>query len=142
MGLYELEFKYIPFLLDQCARGEVDATCLVDVEKFRKLLENEGIEVTWKWEYFSVTRKKVGETLMIIYTLPRPIRPPHAKYSAIMTTKKGIEYFLLESDYENGKPVWYLCTQNLEKRFSFGKVPDCRTIQEFVELLLTTENSR
>ncbi len=142
MGLYELEFRFIPYLLEQCAKGKLDATCLIDVEKIRKLLEEDGIAATWKWEYFSIHRKKVGETLLIIYSLPRPIRPPHAKYSAIMTTERGIEYYLLELDYQNRKPVWYLCTQSLEKHFNYGKVQDCRTIQEFVDLLLATENNR
>ena len=135
LSLYEFEYRLLPYLVHQCSQREIHPLGLADKESMQSFVDSNFDRVTWNWEDYRSTVKKINESVVILFWFPEPDMAPLAKFAATVVSSKGLTYYTLEIDEYENKTTWYLCSQNTESHLNLGQVNECKTMEDFISLL-------
>ena len=136
MSLYEFEFRLLPFLMNEVSKGSIPALGVVNKLSLMAFVEGNCDEITWKWPDFRCEGRTVDGTQLLLYWFPEPEEAPLARFAAGVLSKRRVNYYTLEIDDYGGRTSWHLCAQDTETHATFGVVEECKTMEEFIALLM------
>lgn len=113
---YELQYYYIPQLVDAVNEGYLPSTALHMVKEWDRWM-------TYRWEEgFYVDRLEVGnDHTVVFYNFPEPENVPEALYGAVLinnVTGKAA-YYTLEAGY---KGSWMLGSKTTKSHRTYGSL--------------------
>lgn len=129
MGLYEFEFRFLPYMLNESLQGKIRKDLLASKNFLKECVQRNVPLCEWDWEQFDIQVIDVhGAEPIIVYHFPEPDMPPLARFAAIVSST----YFTLEKGEKNAE--WWFCSQDTVHH-NMGNVAECRNAEEFVTLL-------
>lgn len=149
MSLYGLEYKFIPFLVEQYQQEKVPIEALLDTNYMKEWLLSSGYtDFEFDFKDFNCKLETVDDNhAIVLYTFPRPYRTPLAKYGVVLLQKfnKGhVSYYTLErSDNIINKTrniKWVLGSMSTKSHGNFGYVPEYQDIEDFKNMILVYDN--
>ena len=135
MDLYEFEFKFMPFLIEECSSRKLDPRSLVEKDFIKMTVEQNTETVAWNWDDFEIKVEDTGDIPVIIYRFPEPDAAPLARFGAVVVNHDGLAYYTLEFENYSNKVSWHFCTMNHGEHRNLGKVHECTTTEEFAALI-------
>jgi len=133
---YELEYRFIPSLVDAFNKRDIPVQALVDIDWWEHALKEMGNE-SFEFSFSDIKaepRILAKDTKAILYTFPEAEMSPLAKYGALLFDAEGkARYITFEKDID--PIVWYLGGQEGKIHNNYGSSQDCPTIEEFASLL-------
>lgn len=135
MKQYELEFSFIPRIVNLCNEQQIDPQVLLNLEFWKRFLENNNIEIEFSWDEFKVEFQPVDEERAVIfYTFPEPKESPEAKYGAIIVNRNEqvFRYFTFEKE-EN---KWMIGEMTAEHHKVYGFFEENAGIADFLQEIL------
>ena len=135
MGLYEFEYRLLPYLVDQCSKRQIHPLNIADKNYIIGLVEGNCDKVAWNWDDFKATVRKIDDNVLLLYWFPEPAMTPLARFAVAVVSKDGLAYYTLEFDEYKGNNTWYLCLQDTSTHHNLGQVDECRTMEEFISLI-------
>ena len=145
MRLYELEYGYIPQLVEWYRTEQIPVEALLDLNWMKYQ------DFEFNFNDFSCKPAVIDDNhIMVLYTFPEPYMTPLAKYGAILLQKfhkSNARYYTLErSDdivYNTGKINWVLGSMGADgRRANLGHVEECQTVDDFKVLIAKKVNKR
>ncbi len=143
LSLYELEYKFIPQLLESYKAGDLSLKELLDLNFIKEcLLATYCSDFEFDFNDFSCKWIRIDATHgIVIYTFPEPYRSPLAKYGAILMhryQRANAAYYTLERSDDILVPEkidWVLGSISLDGHGNYGFVKECDTADEFAILI-------
>lgn len=133
---YELEYRFIPGLVDAFNQGNIPVQALLDVPWWEQVLREMGNE-PFGFIFSDIkaeVRTLAKGTTAILYCFPEADESPLAKYGAILLNGKAEpRYYTFETDDDPN--LWFLCGQDVGRHLNYGSTQDCPTLDDFVSLL-------
>lgn len=136
MRKYELEYRFIPSLVDAYNKGDIPVQALIDIAWWENVLKEMGNE-SFEFLFSDIKAEPkilAKDTKAILYTFPEADMSPLAKYGALLLNAEGkAKYITFEKDID--PKVWFLGGQVGDRHDNYGDTQDCPTIEDFVALL-------
>ena len=143
MTAYEFQFRWIPSMLFEWEKGNVDDTQLTDITAWQLNLGNMFIShYEWDWSAISAqVYSQPGNIDIIVYRMPEPSKAPLCKYVAAVLDRKQhtVRYYTLELTYslddkDDGKKKWMFCgVSSSLSHLNFGPFNGKATEQDFLK---------
>lgn len=140
LGLYYLEFQYIPTFLGPYERGGHTDAMFLNIgnwEKIFKTMFKDQYKV--EWSKLHVTKSSLNGKEYIVYTFPEPRQMPEAKYGMVVLdpVKQKASYYTMESSLGGD---WVLGSYaSGGTRFNMGFLGKNATIKEFTNRIVQME---
>lgn len=136
MRKYDLEYRFVPSLVDAYNKGELPGQALVDISWWEHVLKDMGNN-SFEFNFSDIKvdpRILAKDTKAILYTFPEADISPLAKYGILLLDNKDkARYITFEKDLD--PKVWFLGGQVGEVHSNYGSTEDCPTIEDFVSLI-------
>ena len=156
MTAYGFQFRWIPSMLFEWQKGNVDDAELTDITAWQLNLGSMFIShYDWDWSAISAQKYSQSDNIdIIIYRMPEPDSMPLCRYvaAALDHNQHMVRYFTLEltngiSENESDKKRWMFCgVSNNLSHLNFGPFYGNATEQGFLECvkkkLSKTENAK
>ena len=143
MTAYEFQFRWLPSMLFEWEKGNVDDVQLTDITAWQLNLGSMFIShYEWDWSAISAQVYSQPNNIdIIVYRMPEPDRMPLCRYvaAALDRSQHTVHYFTLEltngiEDKVSDKKQWMFC--GVSSNFShlnYGPFNGKATEQEFVK---------
>lgn len=146
VSLYELEYEFIPFLVELYQYGEIPVEALLDKNHMKEWLLSSGYtDFEFDFNDFYCDWKTIDDNhAIVLYTFPKSYRTPLAKYGAVLMQKfhkDNASYYTLErsDDIVNmtEKINWVLGSMSTKSHGNFGYVPEYQDIEDFKNMIIS-----
>ena len=135
MDLYEFEYHFLPYLVNECSQRKLDPRALADKNFIKETVEANSENVPWNWDDFQINVCDIGDSPVLMYKFPEPDMTPLARFAAITVDNQGANYYTLEYNNYKNKVSWYFCMTNEKGRTNLGQVDECATIEDFARFI-------
>ncbi len=141
MSTYGFQFRWIPSMLFEWQKGNVEDEMLTDITEWQLDLGEYFIS-HYEWDWSAVSSQvyhQSNDIDIIVYRMPEPQTPPLCQYAAAVIDRKKhtVQYFTLELSYDlsgmsSTKP-WMFCGVGSEMtHFNYGWFEGPVTEQHFI----------
>lgn len=135
MDLYEFEYHFLPYLVNECSQRKLDPRALANKNFIKETVEANSGHVPWNWDDFQINLCDIGDNPVLMYKFPEPDMTPLARFAAIAFNNQKANYYTLEYNNYQNNVSWFLCMTNENGHANSGQVEECTTIDEFARLI-------
>lgn len=133
--IYDMEYYFLPSMIDAVTDGKLNPDALSDEEWLRHNIQEKcPPQYAREWEAFRIERKQnLGDYRLIVYAFPKPIEIPEAIYGAVLLNMKTrqSDFYTLEYSFEHR---WVLGGMSGSKHANYGNIdsPDLNKFLDWV----------
>ncbi len=131
--IYEMEYYFLPSMIDAVTDGKLNQNALSDESWLRHNIQEKcPSQYAREWETFRIERmQNFGEYRLIVYEFPKPIEIPEAIYGAVLlnTQTNQSNFYTLEYSFEHR---WVLGGMSRTKHANYGTI-DSPDLEKFLD---------
>ncbi|MBR4926259.1 MAG: sel1 repeat family protein [Prevotella sp.] len=142
MRTYELQFRYIPSILQSYQHGDLEYDELLDIRKWEIDLRSIFVShFEWDWKAVSATVHEYDSATVILYHMPEPERMPLCRYAAAVIDKNRRfgRYYTLERSInfsDDEETLWMMGGEEGTSHFNYGPLKGKPTEENFLKRVL------